>query len=170
MRRHASYRRVATPDDSPAFSPDGRSVVFYSGTDAGGTLKKVATSGGAEFTLCATEAPFGVSWGERGIVFGERRGVMRVSADGGEPELLVAAKDGEAIYGPQVLPDRRSVLFTVAATTGGPDRWDKGRIVVQSLAIGRAQDIDRRRRKRRAVSADGAPRVCVGRRPVCGPI
>ena len=45
-------------------------------------------------------------------------------------------RDGEAVYGPQVLPDGRSVLFTVAATTAGTDRWDKGRIVVQSLASG----------------------------------
>jgi serine/threonine-protein kinase len=91
---------------SPAFSPDGRSVVFYAGTDAGGTLKKVATSGGAEIPLCITGSPFGISWGESGIVFGERRGVMRVSADGGEPEPL-PAKDGEALWA-AVLPDGRS--------------------------------------------------------------
>jgi serine/threonine protein kinase len=79
---------------NPVFSPDGRSIAFFSGTDR--TLKKVAVSGGAAVTLCPADYPFGASWSEDGIVFGlASRGILRVSANGGEPEVLVAIKGTE---------------------------------------------------------------------------
>src|SRR5262249_40416893 len=37
-----------------------------------------------------------------------------------------------AAYGPQLLPDQRSLLYTLA-TGRDPDRWDKAQIVVQRL-------------------------------------
>ena len=49
--------------------------------------------------------------------------------------MLVRVKDGEEAYGPQVLPDGQHVLFTLATGTAR-DRWDKARIVVQSLSSG----------------------------------
>ena len=57
---------------------------------------------------------------------------MRVSANGGQPEVLVSVKDGEVMYGPQVLPGGEWVLFTLA-TAATADGWDKAQIVVQSL-------------------------------------
>ncbi len=42
---------------------------------------------------------------------------------------------GEIFHGPQLLPDGRTVLFTVAKNTGD-DRWDKAEIVAQSLVDG----------------------------------
>ncbi len=75
-----------------------------------------------------------MSWGPDGIVFGQgSKGIMRVSPDGGTPDSLVSVKDGEMALGPQVLPGGRHVLFTLATGTA-PDRWDKARVVVQSLA------------------------------------
>ena len=60
-----------------------------------------------------------MTWDTGGIVFGQAKGIMRVSANGGQPELLVSAKDGELMYGPQVLPGGEWLLFTLAtaATT-----------------------------------------------------
>ncbi len=119
---------------SPAFSPDGQFLVFYLGTDQ--TLKKIAVSGGAAMTLCPADSPFGVSWGEDGIVFGQgSKGIMRVDADGGEAKLLVSVKAGEFAHGPQVLPGGDAVLYTLA-TGEGEDRWDNAKIVVQSLKPG----------------------------------
>src|SRR4030095_12274539 len=68
------------------FSPDGQSIAFFSFTDL--KLKKVAVSGGAPVVICATDAPFGASWGaDNRILIGQGpRGILRVSADGGEPE------------------------------------------------------------------------------------
>jgi serine/threonine-protein kinase len=51
----------------PTFSPDGRSVAFWAGTDR--TLKRVAVTGGAAVIICPAEPPFGISWGADGIIF-----------------------------------------------------------------------------------------------------
>jgi serine/threonine-protein kinase len=113
----------------PVFSPDGRSIVFYAGDQ---TLKRIAVAGGAATTICPTESPFGMSWSADGIVFGGRKGVVRVSPDGGSPETIVRVNDGEFAYGPQLLPGGTHVMFTLATGTAR-DRWDKAQIVVQSL-------------------------------------
>ena len=78
-----------------------------------------------------------MSWGTDGIVFGQlNRGIMRVSANSGStPEVLVAVKDGEQAYGPQILPGGETVLFTLATGTS-PERWDQARIVTHSLKSG----------------------------------
>jgi serine/threonine-protein kinase len=118
----------------PVFSPDGRSVAFFAFADQ--TLKKVAITGGAAVTICPAGNPFGMNWGPDGIVFGQgSKGIMRVSPNGGTPEVLVRVKDGEEAHGPQLLPDGQHVLFTLA-TGNNPDRWDNARIIVQSLTSG----------------------------------
>jgi hypothetical protein len=67
---------------NPVFSPDSRSVAFWSSADQ--TLKKVAVSGGAAVTICPADQPFGMGWGTDGIVFGQAtKGITRVSANGG---------------------------------------------------------------------------------------
>jgi eukaryotic-like serine/threonine-protein kinase len=119
---------------SPVFSPDGRSVAFWSGVDQ--TIKKVAVSGGAPVTICSADQPFGISWDSAGIIFGQdKKGIMRVPANGGTPEVLVPVKNGEQAHGPQLLPGAETVLFTLATGTG-LDRWDKATIVTQSLKTG----------------------------------
>ena len=69
------------------------------------------------------------------IFFGQPEGILRVSATGGTPELVIPAQEGEAVYGPQLLPDGESVLFSVTTATGAT-RWDQAQIVVQSLRTG----------------------------------
>jgi serine/threonine-protein kinase len=136
------------------FSPDGQSIVFYVGNRSGGVLKgargvlkKIELNGGPATTLCEIDLPLGISWNRDGIIFGqESRGIMRVSANGGEPEQLVAVKHGEIAQGPQVLPDGDSLLFTVAQEAGGAfgptdDVWDKAQIVVQSLKSGKRKTL-----------------------------
>ena len=119
---------------NPVFTPDGRSVTFYSNADL--TLKKIAASDGAAVTICPADTPHGMSWGTDGIVFGQgNKGIMRVSANGGKPELLVSFKSGELAHGPQMLPGGQAVLFTLATGTAG-DRWDKAQVVVQLLKSG----------------------------------
>jgi serine/threonine-protein kinase len=119
----------------PVFSPDGRSIAFWSGAD--GTLKRIAVTGGAPVTIAAIPNPVGMSWGPEGILAGESaQGVLRLSPSGGTSDVLVAIKDDEVAHGPQMLPGGRAVLFTLAKATASPDRWDKAKIVVQSLGSG----------------------------------
>src|SRR5262249_18714731 len=89
-------------------------------------------------TICKWEnQATGLSWDGDRIVFGEAgKGILRVSADGGEPQLIVEAKPGEWIEGPQLLNGGNDVLFTLA-TASGTDRWDKAQVVVQSLVSGK---------------------------------
>jgi eukaryotic-like serine/threonine-protein kinase len=110
---------------SPAISPDGQSVAFFT-TDYG--LQHVALAGGAVTTICPATNPFGLTWDESGILFGQQKGIMRVSANGGTPEVLAAAGAGETLRGPQMLPGGRAVLFTVSN-----GNVDEQQIAVQPL-------------------------------------
>ncbi len=119
---------------NPVFSPDSQSIVFWSGAD--NTLKRISVRGGTAVTICPADAPFGVSWGVDGIVFGQgSKGIMRVSPNGGQPERLVSVRGGEDAHGPHMLPGGQAMLFTLA-TGPGAGRWDKAQIVVQSLKTG----------------------------------
>ena len=123
--------------ENPAFSPDGRSIVFGSRLD--GVLKRIAVTGGAPVTICPAGAVFGLSWAWDGsILFAQEqgtRGVLRVSADGGTPAVVIEVKGREEAHGPQLLPDGQHILFTLATGTGA-GRWYSADIVVQSLTSG----------------------------------
>ena len=120
---------------SPFFSPDGEWVGYYSTSD--NKLKKIAPIGGAPVTLCDATIPFGVSWGsDDTIVYGQPEGIMRVSANGGTPELVIPTEAPELVHGPQMLPGGEWVLFTLSGAVAGLARWDEAQIVVQSLETG----------------------------------
>jgi serine/threonine-protein kinase len=133
---------------SPFFSPDGQWIGLFDAPSiqiTGRTamlgqrqvlLKKVNVRGGVPITVCEAAVPFGASWGQDNtILFGQQNGIMRVSADGGAPELVITAGDKELLYGPQLLPDGDAVLFSVTAGQG-PNRWNQAQVVVQSLSSG----------------------------------
>ena len=98
---------------SPFFSPDGEWVAFVSGTN----LMKVRLDG-TQVTRIAADASaiHGGDWGPDGrIVFGAADGLWSVSAQGGEPELLLSPdpESGEVfLTWPSFLPDGNGVLFT----------------------------------------------------------
>jgi Tol biopolymer transport system component len=114
----------------PFFSPDGKWIGYFSGADS--KLKKIAVSGGPPTGLCDVDIFLGGSWSEDDtIVYGSfRRGIYRVSANGGTPKLIV--KDN-AIYSPQILPDGKSLLFTIGIAPP--------KIGVQSLQSGERHEL-----------------------------
>jgi eukaryotic-like serine/threonine-protein kinase len=121
---------------SPFFSPDGRWLGFWES----GQLKKVSVSAGAPVTLCALQAPpYGTTWAaDNTILIGSGpEGIWRVPGDGGNPERIITVEAGQRAYGPQLLPDGRTVLFTLARTAS----WDDAQIVVQSLDNGTRQTL-----------------------------
>ncbi len=119
---------------SPFFSPDGQWVGFFSIGDS--MLRKIAIGGGSPVVLSKVETPWGATWhGDTIFVASGTQGIMRVSSDGGEPQLVVKLGPGEAAYGPQVLDDGRLLLYSLA-TDSGSDRWDQAQIIVQTIASG----------------------------------
>jgi serine/threonine-protein kinase len=125
----------------PTFSPDSRSIAYWSLGDK--TVHRVAVAGGSQVAVTTTAdfLFFGMSWDVSGITWGEgSRGIMHVAAEGGKPERLASVKDGELAHGPQILPGGRALLFTVATGTT-TDRWDKAQIVVQSLKTGERKTV-----------------------------
>jgi serine/threonine-protein kinase len=117
---------------SPVFSPDGRSIAFFDNAEL--VLKRIAVTGGSAVTICQARNPWGMSWDSTGIIYGEGTGgILRVSPNGGNPEVLAAVKNGEVAAHPQMLPGAQAVMFTL--TTAERD-WDLAQIVVQTLKSG----------------------------------
>jgi hypothetical protein len=77
-----------------------------------------------------------MSWSEEGILFGQPEGIMMVPAEGGPSRLIAKAEGDEFLFGPEMLPGGRAIMFTVG-NGQSPDLWDRASIVVQSLADGR---------------------------------
>ncbi|TDI44942.1 MAG: serine/threonine-protein kinase [Acidobacteria bacterium] len=118
----------------PVFSPDGEWILFH----ASGELKKVPVHGGIPTTLCAAATLFGASWPvDDFILFASQQGVLRVSANGGVPEVVVAvdSEKGEIAQGPRLLPDGDTLLFAL----GNAGNWDEANIVAQDLTSGARQ-------------------------------
>jgi len=134
-------QRLAGPESPrmPFVSPDGNWVGFF---DTPAVLKKVSVNGGPPVTLCnlvgapgATGGgPRGGSWGpDNTIIFATNdpaTGLLRVSAGGGEPEVLTKPdpQKGEADhFWPEVLPGGGAVLFTIVKAGGSP--FNTGRTI-----------------------------------------
>ena len=118
---------------NPVFSPDGTSMAFYSLAD--GTIKRLSSVGGVSVTICRGEsAVYGMTWHDSGVIFSAGfRGIFRCPSGGGAAEKLVAMKENELAQRPELLPDGTSLLFTLAQATDGPERWDKAKVVIESL-------------------------------------
>jgi serine/threonine-protein kinase len=100
---------------NPFFSPDGKWVGFF----AGGRLKKVSLTGGTPVTICEAQAVYGASWdSDNNIIFSPTftSGLLKVSAVGGTPKAIthLESEKGELSHRwPEILPDGKSVLFTI---------------------------------------------------------
>jgi serine/threonine-protein kinase len=128
---------------SPFFSPDGQSVAYWDAADE--QLWKIAISGGTPVSLARAGILYGGSWGaDDNIVYGQVGGVWSVPAAGGAPELLVPIEPSELVYGPRVLPDGETLLFTLVATAsmaGQSTAWDSARIVVEDPGSGARREV-----------------------------
>jgi serine/threonine-protein kinase len=128
----------ADPAISPVFSPDGQWVLFW----AESMLKRISVNGGTAVPVCrASPSPSGATWSDAGILFAlPTKGILRVSPNGGEPEVIVPTDaSGSLAQGPQLLPGGDAVMFTLSkggVATAVIDRWDTAQIVVQSLKTG----------------------------------
>jgi Tol biopolymer transport system component len=93
---------------SPFFSPDGKWLGFWSRVD--NKLYKIALSGGVPLPLCDVTWLDGAIWySDNTIIYSDvQTGIMRVSANGGTPEILVKG----STQTPQLIQNGKSVIFT----------------------------------------------------------
>jgi serine/threonine-protein kinase len=113
-------KRISDPGENtstPFFSPDSQWIGYWSMTDF--KLKKISINGGAPIALCDASDVVGASWSaDSAIVFASMgKGIMRISPAGGVPEVLIDSKT-EPFYHPRLLPDKKSLLFTVLTAEG----------------------------------------------------
>jgi len=114
---------------TPFFSPDGQWLAFWSNEAT--ALQKIAISGGARVTIGPAVNPFGATWGRDGqILFGQPEGIKRVSANGGSSELVIAIKSGDVVHGPSLMPDGKTILYTLTRVAGAT-RWDQAEVIAQ---------------------------------------
>jgi serine/threonine-protein kinase len=118
----------------PAFSPDGRTLVFVKDRK----LQKLALDGRTSVALCDVSNGAGTTWlTSDAILFAQANaegGLFRVSAAGGPPDRVAApdASKGEQEYSwPESLPDGRTVLFMIRRAEGAQPQ-----IAVRSLESG----------------------------------
>ena len=97
---------------NPFFSPDGQWLGWFSK----GFMRKARLGGGAPVTICEISDIFmgGAYWAPDGFIYFTPGDLMRVSANGGKPELLArvdTTKDAD-YQSPQLLPGGKAVLLT----------------------------------------------------------
>jgi serine/threonine protein kinase len=102
----------------PFWSPDSRSIGFFSGT----ALKRLDLAGGAPQTLATVTSGYGGTWNTDDVILFAPNltatPLMRVSATGGTATAVTAIASG-AIQGhlaPQFLPDGRFLFFVRSAS------------------------------------------------------
>jgi serine/threonine-protein kinase len=121
------------PLTNPVFSPDGQHVAFYSPTD--GHVKRLAIAGGAPLVIARNvDNPQGIDWSEDGtLLLALQKGIARVAATGGTPELIVKVGENERAALPQLLPASNAVLFTLATFEDNSVEKYQLQLMAQSL-------------------------------------
>ena len=125
MRPLAAFESRPIPGTAgasgPFFSPDGQWLGFV----ADGKIQKVALAGGMPISIADVPSlTSGASWGADGhIVFADLRsqGLMRVSEDGGTPEIFTTPDSDDCENShrlPHHLPGGRDLLFSVRVRDG----------------------------------------------------
>ncbi len=96
------------------FSPDSQWIGF----GVGSKLNKISVEGGAVVPLGDIGVSAGASWAADSIVVGGalNRGLQRFPLAGGQPAKLTDLAAGQIAHAfPQILPDGKSVMFTLYA-------------------------------------------------------
>jgi serine/threonine-protein kinase len=123
VRRRDALSASPIPDtrlaNSPDIAPDNSEVAFV----LRGRLHAVSVQGGPLRSLSGdrVEGRRGIEWGADGFVYYTNAdgGVSRVTQVGGEPEVVIAAGEGEAFGHPHLLPDGETLLLSRLDVSSG---------------------------------------------------
>lgn len=141
--RDGTTRLLVAKGMMPAWSSDGKGIVFY----ADGKLKTMPVAGGPASVICDARAEGVPAWHGDAIVFGQYsaqdRGLYRVSARGGTPELIIAAQLADRSFSPpwwpQFVDEGRSLLYLRFAFE--PGRGSINHAVFLATADGKEEKI-----------------------------
>jgi serine/threonine-protein kinase len=117
--------------NSIVISPNEQAIAYWNAATL--QLNRIAINGGAPAVIASdVDEPHGLSWASDGsIIFALDDGIYRVSGDGSAaPDRIISISEELHAYGPQLLPDGDTVLFSVAT----PGDWDNGDIVTESIS------------------------------------
>ncbi len=89
-----------------AYSADGASLVFWTGTE----LRKILVSGGPSARICPAIQVTGITWGPTRVVFTTRYQVFEVDPDGGTARALTESDKRPSK--PFLLPGENALLYT----------------------------------------------------------
>lgn len=109
-------------------------------------IMKVPLTGGNPVTICdLEEGTIGINWHGKEIIFAVRGAIYRVRDSGGTPELLYPLDKSEndlIIWNPQLLPDKKTLLFSQQLEEGGWRimTWKLGSKVSPVVLVERGQD------------------------------
>ena len=126
---------------NPAFSPDGRWLLFTAGRD----LKKMMIGSGPT-AIASIETSRGATWLDDGsIVYGPdaSAGLLLLPADGGPPRALTTldTKKGERSHRwPVALPGGKAVLFVVGLNSS-PDDYNNSDVDAVLVATGERRHV-----------------------------
>ena len=126
--------------DNPFFSPDGQWLGFH----LEDRLMKVRIDGGEPLVLAEIPGLRGASWGaDDTIVYAPSAwsGLSRIAATGGPPRVITTPDParGEISHRwPQLLPDGKTVLFSIMTASG---REDERRIAVVAVDGGAPREV-----------------------------
>jgi serine/threonine protein kinase/Tol biopolymer transport system component len=127
---------------APFFSPDGQWIGYADGQ----SLVKMPVAGGPAVKIADAGPAAIASWHGEDIIYVDMHGLFRVSAAGGEPQVLLATPGNvEQLMCPQLLPGGRAVMFTAIATRTHTPRN------LGSTAIARVDVLDLETGQRRTV-------------------
>jgi serine/threonine protein kinase len=102
--------------ERPFFSPDGKWIGYWSSHES--QLKKIPVDGGMPVPLTNVTSISYLSWNpDDTIIFAGTKGIMRISANGGEVETLIEVKS-ETFFSPRFLPGGKAVIFTIMTDEG----------------------------------------------------
>jgi len=144
-RADADSRAVPASDGAgnPLFSPDGRTLAFFAGTElksyADGVVRSLAKADTAVNMR-------GLTWLDNtSLVYppGNATGLIQVSVNGAEPKVVstVDRSKGERTHRwPSALPGGKVVLFTVG-TVASPDDYDTADIDALVVATGERRTV-----------------------------
>ena len=123
----------------PFFSPDGKWLGLWAN---GGDLVKVSLTTGASERICTPTSFYGADWGDDGwILYADgASGIWRVSAAGGEPEMVVEVSSGKTAF-PELIDGDAFVFVHFDSDSASPAQ---PRLMVGSIGSGRIEPLELR--------------------------